>query len=176
MRLGARGVDLIGWSSFCSDALRVAPALDRATLDEWESERDVARRPRSIILSLSLRLCHTQLTARTNASPGMNNPNGGGIIPPPPTTPTPGDVLDPEVEELWSSRALLLVSPSFLSGIYLAGHPSIYYATCHACRPCVVVSPLSAALRLSEVEHPSAQLIALHYTDPFFSLKQNPQI
>ncbi|TKA51137.1 hypothetical protein B0A53_05955 [Rhodotorula sp. CCFEE 5036] len=39
----------------------------------------------------------------------MNNPNGGGIIPPPPTTPTPGDVLDPEVEELWSSRALLLV-------------------------------------------------------------------
>jgi hypothetical protein len=106
----------------------------------------------------------------------MNNPNGGGIIPPPPTTPTPGDVLDPEVEELWSSRALLLVSPSFLSGIYLAGHPSIYYATCHACRPCVVVSPLSAALRLSEVEHPSAQLIALHYTDPFFSLKQNPQI
>ena len=40
----------------------------------------------------------------------MNNPNGGGIVSPAPV-PTPGDVLDPEVEELWSSRALLLVSP-----------------------------------------------------------------
>ncbi|GAA5907440.1 hypothetical protein JCM5296_006909 [Sporobolomyces johnsonii] len=38
----------------------------------------------------------------------MNNPNGGLPIPSP--LPDPGQVqLDPEVEELWSSRALLLV-------------------------------------------------------------------
>ncbi|GAA5966385.1 hypothetical protein JCM21900_003245 [Sporobolomyces salmonicolor] len=38
----------------------------------------------------------------------MNNPNGG--LPVPSALPDPGQVqLDPEVEELWSSRALLLV-------------------------------------------------------------------
>lgn len=44
----------------------------------------------------------------------MSNPNGGGIPLPsvPSSTPHLPEVipLDPEVEELWSSRALLLVS------------------------------------------------------------------
>lgn len=44
----------------------------------------------------------------------MSNPNGGGGLFPLPTAPASipslPEVLDPEVEELWSSRALLLVS------------------------------------------------------------------
>lgn len=43
------------------------------------------------------------------------NPNSGGIISPPPVIEIDPILipLDPEIEELWSSRALLIVSFSF---------------------------------------------------------------
>lgn len=55
----------------------------------------------------------------------MSNPNGGGIPSSSPSaTPSLPDLiipLDPEVEELWSSRALLLVSLTLASPRCWAG-------------------------------------------------------
>lgn len=58
---------------------------------------------------------HNARCPALEALSGMNNPNGGGLAgnaPVPsstPSLPSAGEPLDPEVEELWSSRALLLV-------------------------------------------------------------------
>lgn len=58
----------------------------------------------------------------------MNNPNGGGITVPPVAT-NPADVLDPEVEELWSSRALLLVLLLLILSFWVS-----YYLKVHRIR------------------------------------------
>lgn len=59
----------------------------------------------------------SSLRAVVYSATAMSNPNGGGI----PVIPQPSHLpevipLDPEVEELWSSRALLLVSGGPLVG------------------------------------------------------------
>lgn len=78
----------------------------------------------SSLVSISVR------PIRLQESPygAMSNPNGGGIpLPSPSSVPHLPDVIpmDPEVEELWSSRALLLVSTFDCSLLEWAGRDAV---------------------------------------------------
>lgn len=84
---------------------RVGGERERATPPESTSSSAKLRRWLSLQPQPARRVDYNQLD-------GMNSPNGGGFTPIP-TIPDADPLpitLDPEVEELWSSRALLIVS------------------------------------------------------------------